>query len=368
MSNNRSIATKPAAAILVMPDMAKMNALDELANSYAGTLGTIEKPFATTLTLAIAMNGLRDLLTPEVMAPIMALMNSPLGFLTDRTGRPDWKGNVKDPYTVDEVRDCIIEGTLRGFRVVGNEMNIIAGRFYGAKAGFQRKVRTYPGLTEFVDVYDIPRALGDKGAIVKCRASWLLNGKPDSIEREFPIKGDSYAGTDSYLGKATRKLLSAVFEKITGQSIPEGDPSDISETEPEKNVTPKTVKAPDFTKAAERPKRKGPEPIEGTTTAPAEPVATEQPAKETVTTPPAAAASTEADLTPHQQLSVYLADMDITEAWFVRNLAHMDPERIPRNAVKVDDLRDDVVAQVLTEGIDPVVETLRGMEKRRGGK
>lgn len=367
MSNNtRTLATKPA-AVLAMPSAEKMEALDTVANSYEGTLGTIDKPFATTLTLAVAMNSLRELLTPEVMAPIMALMNSPLGFLTDRTGRPDWKGNVKDPYTVDEVRDCIIEGTLRGFRVVGNEMNIIAGRFYGAKAGFQRKVRTYPGLTQFVDVYDIPRASGDKGAIVKCRASWLLNGKPDAIEREFPIKGDSYAGADSYLGKATRKLLSAVFEKITGQSIPEGDPSDISETEPEKNVTPKTVKAPDFTKAAERPKKKGAEPIEATTTAPAEPSAPEQPAEEPVNTTPAAATTAE-QLPPHQQLSVYLAEMEVTEEWFVRNMYHMDPQRVPRNGKEVADLRDDVVAQILTEGVEPVVITLRGMEKRRGGK
>lgn len=206
----------------------KIAKLDELANSYSSALSISSNPFASAITLATAMNNLRELLTEDVMAPIMALMNSPLGFLTDRTGKPRFQGDSKwkPCYTWEEVRDCVIESALRGFYTVGNEMNIIAGRFYAAKNGLRRKVSTYPGLTDLKETYDVPRN-ANGGAVVKAKATWNLNGTPDSLEREFPIKGDDYATADSYLGKATRKLLHAILEKLTGQTIPEGDVNDI---------------------------------------------------------------------------------------------------------------------------------------------
>jgi|GEM_PF-517709 len=200
--------------------------LDEIANSYQ--LATVEKsPFTAALSTAVAINELRSLLTPDVMAPIMQLMNSPLGFLTDRTGRPNWKGEVKPLYTVEVVRDALIEATLRGFHPVGNEFNIIAERFYGAKNGFTRKVSTYPGLTNFSDSYSIPKIVGEAGAIVVAEASWNLNGKADTIRREFAVKGDKFAGADSYTGKAERKLFAAVYKRISGQNVPDNDAKEV---------------------------------------------------------------------------------------------------------------------------------------------
>ena len=202
--------------------------LDEIANTYQ--LAKIDKsPFAATFSTALAINELRSVLTAEVMRPIMDLMNTPLGFLTDRSGKPNRQGIItKQPYTWEEVRDVVIEATLRGFFPVGNELNIIAGRFYAAKNGLRRKVTTHPGITEFRDSYSIPKTINNAGAIVEAEASWKLNGTSDSLKRNFAVKGDEYAAADSYIGKATRKLLAAVWERISGVAIPEGEVEEVN--------------------------------------------------------------------------------------------------------------------------------------------
>ncbi len=201
--------------------------LDEIARDYQ--IAKIDQsPFSATFSTAIALNELRSLLTADVMRPIMQLMNTPLGFLTDRNGRPNWKGETKPTYTEEVVRDAVIEATLRGFFVVGNEFNLLAERFYAAKAGLRRKVTTFPGLTNFSHSYSIPKIIGDAGAIVEAKATWKLNGTMESIERTFAVKGDKYAGADSYTGKATRKLLAAVYERISGASVPEGEAEEVN--------------------------------------------------------------------------------------------------------------------------------------------
>ena len=196
--------------------------LDEIARSYR--LANIsENPFEATFATALAISELQSLFTPEVMAPIMNLMNSSLGFLTDRNGRANWKGETKPLYSQAVIRDVVIEATLRGFFVVGNEFNVITDRFYAAKNGLRRKVSSFPGLTELRDSYSVPKIIGETGAIVEAEATWKINGKPDNIKRTFAVKGDKYAGSDSYIGKATRKLLAAIHDRLLGVCTPEGD-------------------------------------------------------------------------------------------------------------------------------------------------
>jgi hypothetical protein len=174
------------------------------------------------------MQDLRELLTEDVMKPIMGVMNSPLGFLTDSTGKPRFDGDTKWKalYKWDVVRDCTIEATLRGLAMVGNEVNIIAGRCYAAKNGLRRRVTQFPGLSDLQEFYDIPRTT-DKGAIVKAKATWILSGTVMEISREFAVKGDGFATADSYTGKATRKLLNAILEKISGITLPDGDATEM---------------------------------------------------------------------------------------------------------------------------------------------
>ena len=56
-----------------------------------------------------AMGEMRSLLTGEVMQPILALMNTDLGFRTDRDAKvqpKDKDGNAMTPYAMEIVRDC----------------------------------------------------------------------------------------------------------------------------------------------------------------------------------------------------------------------------------------------------------------------
>lgn len=237
---------------------------------------------AAELQVAQAMVDLRALMTPEVMVPIMALQNTDIGFRTDKM------------YPVEAVRDVVIEAKLRGFHTIGNEFNIIAGRFYAAQKGFRRKLidgKTFPGLNNFRDIYEVPRLIGgDKGALVKCKASWTLHGKPDSVEFDFPVKLNAGMGSDGALGKAERKLCKRVHDLLSGISTPDGDVDD-NDLAGAVNVTPEKeapAPGPKFAKkdkpeapkepasqapkepAAEAPQQPDPTPPVDQTTAPAE--------------------------------------------------------------------------------------------------
>ena len=223
---------------------------------------------AAELQVAQAMVDLRAMMTPEVMVPIMALQNTDIGFRTDKT------------YPVETVRDVVIEAKLRGFHTIGNEFNIIAGRFYAAQKGFRRKLtdgKTFPGLNNFRDIYEVPRLIGgDKGALVKCKASWTFNGKQDSVEFDFPVKLNAGMGSDGALGKAERKLCKRVHDLLSGISTPDGDLDDNDIANATDVTPPKEASAPPpkFTKKekAEPPKEATPAP---TAPPPAQDTATE---------------------------------------------------------------------------------------------
>jgi len=179
---------------------------------------------ADEIALAIAIVDMRTALTDEIMRPIMALMNTDLGFRCDKD------------YDIATVRDVVIEAKMRGFRIVGNEFNIIAKRFYAAQKGFRRKLTdgfTFRGLSDLRDEYSVPAITGDK-ATVKAKATWKINGEPDSCEQEFAIRVNAGMGSDAVIGKAERKLLKRVHDIISGANTPDGDVDDL----PMRNVTP----------------------------------------------------------------------------------------------------------------------------------
>jgi hypothetical protein len=218
---------KEASKTLALPSAEKLQRLDETARKYSGALAASESPFTAAVTLAGGIQDLRELLTPDIMTPIMKLMNSPLGFLTDRNGRPNKRGEVKPLYSAETVRDCVIEAILRGFQPVGNQFNILADRFYGTQAGYKAKVLAYPGVTNFKDEYELPRSVGSGHSVsIKCWATWEKNGEPGRLDRQFIIRGDDFATADSYLGKCKRKLLHDVYETLSGVASPEGEVSD----------------------------------------------------------------------------------------------------------------------------------------------
>jgi len=186
-------------------------------------------PLRQAVVLATGMTQLRKALTNEVVQKVfMPLKDSPLGFLTDEASRR--KDNLP-PYGVEDVREIMVECLVNGFQPINDEINIISRRMYGAKNGYARKVRELPGLTDLVITPGVP-ALMDKGALVPMRARWRVNGTPHEMVRDvsktpdgvvhdtrIPVRVNAGMGADAIAGKATRKMLKAIYDAMTGSAL-----------------------------------------------------------------------------------------------------------------------------------------------------
>jgi hypothetical protein len=177
--------------------------------------------FSSALALADKIQMLREALTPEVMKRLMALQGNPLGFRTDR----DTKGG----YEVAVIRDVFIEATFKGFKLTQNETNVISGRFYGTKEGFEARMRDFAKAGLMTDLKIIPGVpkTQTSGAEVHMRASWRWKGQPDTMEVDIPVKTDQYSSADQILGKARRKILAAIYSRVTGTEVSEGEVGDV---------------------------------------------------------------------------------------------------------------------------------------------
>jgi len=185
-------------------------------------------PIRRTLALANGMQLIRKHLVGPLMKDIMALANTPLGFMTDRPpGATDREGKPLKPYSEDVIRDCVIEGMLRGASIVGNEINVLAFRCYLTKNYFERAVREWPGLTDFALREGVPVLSSSAGgALVAMSATWKLNGVQQQLRCDhgsdgdfrIPVRVNSGMGADAILGKAKRKFCARVYAMLTGSS------------------------------------------------------------------------------------------------------------------------------------------------------
>lgn len=81
--------------------------------------------FGAAFNAAQVIGLLREALTDEVMnAVFMPLMNTKVGFRTDRDGKPDKNGRTKPLYDVPTVRDAIIDAAIIGLLPTGNQFKI----------------------------------------------------------------------------------------------------------------------------------------------------------------------------------------------------------------------------------------------------
>lgn len=220
-------------------DQAGLQRLDALADRYSGQSLAQLPRFSRAVTTAVAMQELRDALMPY-MPHIMGLMNQPLGFLTDKDPSKAKPGENIVPYSQEVICSVVVEATLRGFLPVGNEFNVISGRFYGAKAGVTRRVQQWPGM-EWVRVVPGVPINKDRGALVPVDAEWQMAGVKQELSRTFPVKVNQYMGSDAVIGKATRKMYAAILELLTGMGLPEGEVGDdvgeVIEVQPGKPTT-----------------------------------------------------------------------------------------------------------------------------------
>lgn len=225
--------TKSTAVALSRPE--RMAAIKEtVAECSPANLAALD-PFDRTFTLAAGIQRLRELITDDMLSEILKLMNTSLGFKTDKD--PARNPRAGGTYSPAVVKDCLIEATIRGAYPVGNEWNIIASNTYLTKEFYQRAVGQIPGVTDVIPSPGIPRKDADK-TVVRFGLSWKLDGKPQMLVdaegkpgRVFAIKVNEYMGDDAVIGKATRKAYKAAYDQITGSdSGPDGDLDDAIET------------------------------------------------------------------------------------------------------------------------------------------
>ena len=219
---------QPVSALTIVP-AADVQKLDDTAEHYEVAIRSCKHRFERAFLLAEAMIKLRELLTPQMMTPIMGLMNNRLGFLTDKNpSRPNRDGSKPAPYSIEVVRDCAIEAMMQGVRLVDNEFNIISGGSYITRNGFTRKLRDYEDLTDLKIVLGVPRYNSEKtGVVVTCKATWKLKGQAGDLEADIPIRTDSGSTVDNLLGKADRKFKARIYAQLTGSELGEGEVEDL---------------------------------------------------------------------------------------------------------------------------------------------
>lgn len=185
--------------------------------------------FQQAIQMAEGIKRLRSALDDSLMESVfMPLQGSPLGFRTDK----DTSGG----YGIKTVREAVIETLIRGFRITGNEMNIIGNRAYFTKEGFERKVYQFPGIGNLDLIPGVPDIRErEKCAFVAFHAHWTLNGERSSLicdvvkvdgaehDRRIPVRMNAGMTADAILGKAHRKMYARIYQKLSGVIVPDGD-------------------------------------------------------------------------------------------------------------------------------------------------
>lgn len=192
----------------------------EIACNQAQSLNIVNN-FGGAFVAAGVVRLLREAMTDEVMKEVfMPLMNTKVGFLTDRTGKPDKNGRIKAPYSMDVVRDCIIDAAAIGLLPTGNQFNILADRMYPTKEGYTYLLRKM-GVKYVIEKSSPDMQKGH--AAVSCKISYSYNGEKNSFTVNMNIKTDDYSSYDQIQGKAERKAKKALYEYITGTDFGDGD-------------------------------------------------------------------------------------------------------------------------------------------------
>ena len=183
----------------------------------------------------VVISTLRDALTDEVMKQVvMPLMNTKIGFRTDKDpSKPVWskKDNkyvTPQPYSVDVVRDCVIDALCKGLMITGNQFNIISGTMYTTKEGFTALLKKL-GVKYFID----RRSVGidaDKGvAEFSCKITYEFKGQKNGYTLPVTIDTKNGSGLDQLMGKVECRCKKHLYELITGIDL--GDGADVQDAQ-----------------------------------------------------------------------------------------------------------------------------------------
>lgn len=225
-----NLTPKPKTSILSISDDALSGLQSVAMEATAVYIDATSGNIVSALKSAAAIQSLREYFNdPGIRSAITALQDSPLGFRTDRDPKikkKDRDGSYKPniPYDYEVVKEAAIEALLRGLQLVGNQFNIIAGRFYCTKEGFEALIRQTT-ITDFQINIGVPKAVAGSAA-VECSATWTHDAKSVSFSAVIPVKSDQYSTADQLIGKATRKFLARCYQQMSGKTMPDGDSSE----------------------------------------------------------------------------------------------------------------------------------------------
>jgi hypothetical protein len=200
-----------------MNDLIKQGEIFETAAIDAAQLSVVHN-FRTAFNAVIIVKKLREALTDDIVKEVfMPLMNTKIGFLTDRGGR----SKNQNLYGVDVVRDSIIDAISIGLLPTGNQFNIIAERMYPTKEGYTQLLKKL-GVKYIIDVgYD--KGSNPNFAEIPAKINAEHNGEKMSFTIVATVKKDSYSSHDQLRGKAERRSKKALYEYITGCDFGEAD-------------------------------------------------------------------------------------------------------------------------------------------------
>lgn len=192
------------------------------------------KAFAT----AKAMRKIEAAITPNLMADVRQLMNSPTGFKTDRRpGMKDKQGHKIEPYSDQTVKRCLIVAFMKGAKLLGNEFNIIAGQCYLTKEFYVRKIKESANCLRFEHKIGNPLR-HDGNAFMDAEASWVdAEGELHEVTyfdnrseggKDYRIVVNCYStsGTDQLIGLAESKLFRRIYNLMSGEDIEDSE-SDV---------------------------------------------------------------------------------------------------------------------------------------------
>lgn len=178
--------------------------------------------FGAAFNAARVITLLREALTDEVMARVfMPLMNTKVGFRTDRDGKPDKNGRTKPLYDVPTVRDAIIDAAIIGLLPTGNQFNIISGTMYPTKEGYTVLLKKI-GAKYVIDVQQ-DRSQNPAFAEFPCKITYSYNNEKNSLTINATVRRDQYSSNDQLRGKAERRAKKALYEYLTGTDYGEAD-------------------------------------------------------------------------------------------------------------------------------------------------
>ena len=181
---------------------------------------------STMFYAASAVAAIREALTNEVMsAVIMPLVNTKAGFLTDR--RPTKKNPNPVPYTMDEVRLCVIEALTKGVLATGNHFNIISGSCYITREGYAYLLKKL-GCKFIIEVGEPVTSANSQKYAVKINAEY--RGERIGYTANFTLPKGAYTTDEQNAGKAWARAVKSLYTYVTG--IDMGDASELQSDEP----------------------------------------------------------------------------------------------------------------------------------------